>query len=74
MSSDYTRLPTNEDEAPVARQPSYADDPRFIQPKVAAWKRGALIGFILGLLFLGYSMRTWGSRKPLEDEIVHAER
>ncbi|KAF9517987.1 hypothetical protein BS47DRAFT_423092 [Hydnum rufescens UP504] len=74
MSSQYTRLPTNEEEEPPVRQPSYEDDPRFRTPKVAAWKRAALIGFIIFLFYLGYRLRMMAIAVNTEDIIVHAER
>jgi len=74
MSSQYTRLPTNEDEEPPVRQPSYEDDPRFRAPKVAAWKRVALVAFVIFLFYLGYWLRRMAITENNEDIIVHAER
>lgn len=74
-SGHYDRLNTDEDaeEAP-AHVPSYKDDPRFYEAPVAAWKRVALILFLVVLGYAGYQLRAAGAAKNNEPIIVHADR
>lgn len=72
---DYEPLATQEDDEQVVQehQMSYKDDERFHEPPVAAWKRVALIIFMIFLVWVIYALRT---SKPVsqEGQIVHADR
>ncbi|KAF9218836.1 hypothetical protein BS17DRAFT_719406 [Gyrodon lividus] len=66
-SSQYQRIPTGEDRehtsAPV--------DARFDRPSPPAWKRVALIAFIIFLFWLSFSFRP---NKNVNPNIIHASR
>lgn len=73
---DYVPLATQEDdeqEVVQEHQMSYKDDARFYEPPVPAWKRVALIIFMIFLVWLVYALR---SAKPIsqEGQVVHADR
>ena len=46
-------------------------DPRFNVPPPAAWKRAALLAFIVFLLWLGFYLKPKPVSKP---QVVHANR
>ncbi|KAJ7575524.1 hypothetical protein C8J56DRAFT_971476 [Mycena floridula] len=80
---DYSTSELSDEEQeirrPLRRQPSpprdprfpNGIDPRFIQPTPAAWKRVALLAFVVALFWVAISMRAGQSRKNM---IVHASR
>lgn len=76
MSSrtDYAPLPSNDDDGPVVRTPSYRDDPRFREEPVPAWKRAGLILVIIALLYFGYKLQMYSRHGAVEPQIVHADR
>ncbi|KAI6021215.1 hypothetical protein EDC04DRAFT_2732863 [Pisolithus marmoratus] len=75
--STYQRVPNDEDDddedvrtqskAPARR----LTDPRFNPPPPPAWKRAALIVFIIFLFWLAYSLRP--NKKP-QQEVIYASR
>lgn len=73
-SAEYTRLPTHDihaDDDDETRPRSYRDDPRFVEPTPAAWKRVALILFLFFLAWAGYKLRTMGAPREM---YVYADR
>ncbi|KAF8327275.1 uncharacterized protein EI90DRAFT_3127330 [Cantharellus anzutake] len=75
-TAEYSRLPTydpdrvNVEEDEENRPRSYRDDPRFVEPTPAHWKRAALILFILFLAWAGYKLRSMRS----DPVYVYADR
>ncbi|KAH7906975.1 hypothetical protein BJ138DRAFT_1015296 [Hygrophoropsis aurantiaca] len=71
MASGYQRLATSPDsEYDTERNPAPVD-PRFNRPPPATWKRISLLVFVAFLFWLSFSIK---SKKPVEENIIHASR
>ncbi|RDX46292.1 hypothetical protein OH76DRAFT_1356346 [Lentinus brumalis] len=86
MSTDYhyERLPTSDEKRRIPRQEPTSDirelhrrleqDPRFNPPTPSAWKRIALVIFMLALFWLGLKMRLNAIEQTTDPKVVHAQR
>ena len=88
MATKYERLPTSPDPAadpnsdsesePENEQPAPTQmiDPRFVRPRVAPWKRVALLAFVALLFWLAFSMRwmVQKARQQQQQQVLHAKR
>ncbi|KAI0063581.1 hypothetical protein BV25DRAFT_1990574 [Artomyces pyxidatus] len=73
MSAQYQALPTDDErEVPTPEELQLAEDPRFNPPTPPAWKRVALILFIVVMFWLSFRLRN---PRPVEDaKVVHSNR
>src|SRR5277367_5940290 len=87
MATKYERLPTSPNRAPDPTSDSESEpdneqpaptqvvDARFVRPRVAPWKRVALIAFVFLLFWLAFSMRrTVQKAKQQQQQVLHARR
>ena len=85
MSSyQYDRLPTTDEKRRYTRQEPTSDvrelhrrlaqDPRFNPETPSAWKRAALLLFIVALCWLGIRLRVSTIPGQAQPDVVHANR
>ncbi|KAI0706414.1 hypothetical protein C8Q76DRAFT_629865 [Earliella scabrosa] len=80
MPAKYERLatsdePTLPEKRRLPSQEPTSDDPRFNPPTPPAWKRIALVVFMLFLLWVGFRMRVAALQAVEEPpKVVHATR
>ncbi|KAL4068507.1 hypothetical protein V8B97DRAFT_2008786 [Scleroderma yunnanense] len=68
---DDTPRPSTRTTSRNSSPPNRHIDPRFDRPPPAAWKRIALILFIIFLFWLSYAMRP---KKDVQPEVIYASR
>lgn len=74
-ANKYQRVPSSprddDDDKDTRTTPKRPIDPRFDRQPPAAWKRIALILFVIFLFWLSYAIRPKTSAKP---EVIYASR
>ncbi|KAI6142748.1 hypothetical protein BKA82DRAFT_4190327 [Pisolithus tinctorius] len=79
-TTQYQRLPHSDDEdnndstqtqSTSRPSPRRVTDPRFNPPPPSAWKRIALIAFVVFLFWLSYSL---SSKKNTQPKVIYASR
>jgi hypothetical protein len=79
-TSTNNKIPTDEEKRRIyiaqlrEQERALAQDPRFERPAPSAWKRAALIAFVVVMFWMAISMRLSIHKAKPKPEVIYANR